>query len=206
LNKPFIIGITGGSASGKTTLINALKNHFASEVCFIRLDEYYKPKDQQPTDENGIENFDTPDSIDIDALIHDLRNLQKGITVERMEYTFNNSSAKPEKIVYQPSPVIIVEGIFVLYYHRLRSLLDFKIYLDAPEFLKIKRRLSRDKTERGYDMEDVLYRYEFHVGPTYQKYIEPLKWEADISIPNIKPFEKVLEMLKVYLNYKIYDQ
>ena len=97
------------------------------------------------------------------------------------------------------APVVVVEGIFVLYYPELTDLLDLKIFLDAKDHIKLKRRIIRDKVERGYDLDDVLYRYEMHVMPTYEKYIEPFKNEADLIIPNNHNFDRALDVIRTYL-------
>lgn len=200
---PYIIGISGGSASGKTLFVNELKKSFPQGVCFISQDEYYKPIHQQPLDPNGKPNFDTPSSIDIDQFIKDLRLLKEGKTVVKQEYTFNNPGKTPGKITFSPAPVIVVEGIFVLYFQELIRELDFKIFLEAREYIRIKRRLLRDKVERGYDMDDVLYQYEYHVAPTYEKYIAPSREEADIIVPNNTHFANALEMVKGFVERKI---
>lgn len=201
--KPFIVGITGGSASGKTLFLKRLLSTFDSgEVCLISQDNYYKPKDLQPVDAQGVHNFDTPYSIDFEQYATDLRKIQDGKTVNREEYTFNNSSKKPRMLTFTPAPVIVVEGIFVFYYPELADLLDLKIFIDAKDHIMLKRRIIRDKVERGYDLEDVLYRYEMHVMPTYEKYIRPFKDKADLIIPNNYNFDKALEVIRAYLRAK----
>jgi uridine kinase len=204
MSQPFIIGITGGSASGKTLFLDKLLNAFEKEqVCLISQDNYYKPRHMQPTDEKGIHNFDTPHSIDFEEYAADIRKIQSGESVERQEYTFNNPNKKPKMLFFKPAPVVVVEGIFVLYYPELASLLDLKVFIDAKDYIKLKRRIVRDKVERGYDLDDVLYRYEKHVMPTYEKYIEPFKHDADIIVPNNHGFDKALEVVKTYLRSKI---
>ena len=105
-------------------------------------------------------------------------------------------------LTFHPAPVIVVEGIFVLYYPELSDLLDLKIFIDAKDHIKLKRRIIRDKVERGYDLDDVLYRYEMHVMPTYEKYIKPFKNDADLIIPNNLNFDKGLEVIRTYLKAK----
>jgi uridine kinase len=106
-------------------------------------------------------------------------------------------------LIFKPAPIIVVEGIFVFYFSEIAKLLDLKIFIDAKEHIKLKRRIYRDQVERGYDINDVLYRYEKHVAPTYERYIEPFKNEADIIIPNNSHYQKPLEMLVCYLKTKI---
>jgi uridine kinase len=204
MTKPFIIGITGGSASGKTHFLDRLLHSFEpGQVCLISQDNYYKPRHQQPVDERGIQNFDTPHSIDFEEYASDIRKIQDGEIVTRQEYTFNNPNKKPKMLTFKPAPVVVVEGIFVLYYPELANLLDLKVYLDAKDHIKLKRRIERDKVERGYDLDDVLYRYEKHVMPTYEKYIAPFKHDADLIIPNNSDFERALEVIKTFLRFKI---
>ncbi|AWW30787.1 uridine kinase [Echinicola strongylocentroti] len=207
MRKPYIVGITGGSASGKTLFLSRLLQSFdPGEVCLISQDNYYKPIDQQPLDEEGIENYDTPFSFDFDAYAEDIQKIQHGEHVFRQEYTFNNPAKTPQMLEFKPAPVVVVEGIFVLYSPKLTNLLDLKVFIDAKDYIKLKRRIVRDKVERGYDLDDVLYRYEKHVMPTYEKYIDPSKHDADLIIPNNDSFDNGLEMVKIFLKEKINNQ
>jgi len=204
MKKPYIVGITGGSASGKTLFLDKLLHAFDDrQVCLISQDNYYKPRNLQPLDNKGIYNFDTPQSIDFEEYAGDIRKIQAGETVFRQEYTFNNPNKTPKILEFKPAPVVVVEGIFVLYYPELANLLDLKVFIDAKEYIKLKRRIVRDKVERGYDLDDVLYRYEMHVMPTYEKYIEPFKHDADLIVPNNRGFEKALDVLKTFLKGKV---
>ena len=204
MTKPYIIGITGGSASGKTLFLNTLLKSFPNkEICLISQDNYYRARELQPIDDKGIKNFDTPNSIDFEQFAHDIRELLAGRTVSRLEYAFNNPEAKPEILTFSPAPIIVVEGIFVFYYPEVASLLDLKVFIDAKEYIKLSRRIIRDRDERGYDLEDVLYRYDRHVAPTYEKYIAPFKSDADLVIPNNNHFKNAMDVLVVYLNHKL---
>ncbi|MEX2593998.1 MAG: uridine-cytidine kinase [Anditalea sp.] len=204
MDKPYIVGITGGSASGKTLFLDKLLDFFEpNQICLISQDNYYRPLHLQPKDDLGIHNFDTPDSIDFQQYADDIRKIESGETISRQEYTFNNTNKAPRILTFVPAPVVLVEGIFVLYYPELADLLDLKIFIDAKDHIKIKRRILRDKVERGYDLDDVLYRYEKHVMPTYEKYIEPFKHDADLIVPNNKGFDKALDIIKSYLMKKI---
>jgi len=203
-SKPFIVGITGGSASGKTSFLRNLLNAFSEqEICLVSQDNYYKPREEQPIDENGIYNFDLPQSINAHEYARDIEKLCNGETVYRLEYTYNNPNIVPKTLIFKPAPIIVVEGIFVFYFSEIAKLLDLKIFIDAKEHIKLKRRIYRDQVERGYDINDVLYRYEKHVAPTYERYIEPFKNEADIIILNNSHYQKPLEMLVCYLKTKI---
>lgn len=195
-----VIGITGGSGSGKTHFLKKLLDAIPREsMTLFSMDNYYKPIEQQARDENGVENFDRPDSLDRHAFFRDLKCLKEGQTVTKEEYNFNHREKKPRLLTFEPTPVIIVEGIFTFYYEEISSLLDLKIYIDTPDYLMLKRRIIRDAKERGYDLNDVLYRFEHHVTPAYRKFIRPLKEEADLIIPNHRNFDNALEVISIYI-------
>lgn len=200
----FIIGISGGSGSGKTSFIRDLKSHFSEdEVCFLSQDEYYKPREYQSMDENGICNFDLPDSIDQDEFYFDLVKLMNGMEVQKEEYTFNNGNKKPDTLVFKPAPVIIVEGLFVFHNQKVFDLLDLKVLLHASDTQKIIRRIKRDRVERNYPLEDVLYRYEHHVLPSFENYIQPFFNKVDIVINNNKSYHNGKDMLVSFLHAKL---
>ncbi len=202
--KPFIIGITGGSGAGKTTLVRMLRAYFSDEeLCVISQDDYYLPREAQKSDNQGVKNFDRPKSIDQKAFIKDIKKLLKGETVERLEYTFNNKDAKPKKLIFKPAPVIIVEGLFVFHVKKIRNQLDLKVFMQAKENLKVIRRITRDQTERNYPLDDVLYRYQNHVLPTYEKYILPYIHDADIVINNNHNMTMGVETLKSVIRDKV---
>jgi len=202
--KPYVIGITGGTGSGKTLFLNSILEHFSSEdVTCISQDDYYLPREHQLIDKNGEFNFDRPESIDFEHFAADLKELSQGRSVSKKEYTFNNPAVQPKEIIRKPAPVILVEGIFIFHYKKVHSLIDLKVFIEAREHIKLKRRLKRDREERGYDADDVLYKYENHIMPSFQKYIEPHKEVADIVIPNNHDFQNALEVLKSFVNAKI---
>ena len=200
----FVIGISGGSGSGKTSFIRDIKEHFSSdEVCFLSQDDYYKPREFQKEDENGFKNFDLPESLELDEFYFDLVKLSNNMTVEREEYTFNNDNKNPSVIRLEPAPVIIVEGLFVFHDPKLFSMLDLKILIHATDTQKIIRRIKRDRVERNYPLEDVLYRYEHHVLPSFESYIFPFFNKVDLVINNNKSYDMGRDMLISYLKQKL---
>ena len=204
MSKTFIVGISGGSGSGKTSFINQLKQSFSEkEVCFISQDDYYRPKEEQVVDENGVTNYDLPKSINKKEFRNDLKKLISGEVVERPEYTFNNDNVAPKMLVFQPAPIIVVEGLFIYHYKKVNKLLDLKIFVNAKANLKIIRRIKRDKIERNYPLDDVLYRYENHVLPAFEKYIQPYVSECDLVINNNENFNMGMEVLKGFLKGRL---
>ncbi len=199
MKSPYIIGITGGSGSGKTTLIHRLAELYPSnKICIISQDDYYRPREEQHVDEQGVKNFDLPYSIDNEAFEIDIKQLSNGETVTRQEYVFNNKLATANLKTFHPAPIIIVEGLFIFHFENIKKLIDLKIFVHAPDHIKIIRRIKRDRIERNYPLDDVLYRYENHVQPAYKKYIEPYLEVADLVINNIAPdsIEKGVNVLK----------
>ncbi len=196
----YIIGITGGSGSGKSFLIQALRDRFSElEVAILSQDNYYRKRDDQQRDASGVQNFDLPSSFLMDEFVSDFDLLLKGQHVSRKEYTYNNSEATPETLTINPAPVLLVEGLFILTLERIRNALDLKVFVDASDVVKVKRRIIRDRSERNYPLDDVLYRYEHHVLPAYQQYILPYKDEADVILNNNSSMDRALELLSVFI-------
>jgi len=204
IERPFIIGITGGSASGKTLFLSRLMEQFQTDdICLLSQDNYYRSIEEQTKDHNGIENFDLPGAIDDKAFAADIARLQNGEIVSRLEYTFNNTVKVPDMLHFHPRKILVVEGIFVFHFPEVAQLLDLKIFIDAQDKIKLKRRIKRDNEERGYDLQDVMYRWKYHVKPTYEEFIRPHKRSCDIVIPNNQHFEKGLEVIVSYLKNQI---
>jgi uridine kinase len=204
MQKCFTIGITGGSGSGKTHFINSLASRFRpDELCLISQDHYYKPIDLQFIDAQGVQNFDLPTAIERERFHQHILKLKNGEPVQIQEYTFNNSAAKPRTLEFKPAPILIIEGLFVQYFEEIASELDLKIFIEAKDYIKLSRRIRRDNDERGYDMHDVLYRYQHHVMPIYESLIRPLKHHTDLIIPNNRDFAQALDVLALALKSKL---
>lgn len=202
--KPYTIGITGGSGSGKTFFLKSLAERFTDkEICIISQDNYYHPREQQKKDERGVINFDLPEAIDHELFLRDILQLKKGEVLSKTEYTFNNPNASPKTLTFKPAPVLVIEGLFVQYFPAIDKELDLKIFIEAKDYVKLSRRIRRDNEERGYDLDDVLYRYHHHVMPVYESLIEPLKHQADLVIPNNSHFLRALEILMLAIRAKL---
>ncbi|RAW02789.1 uridine kinase family protein [Pseudochryseolinea flava] len=204
MGKPFIIGVTGGSGSGKTHFLKQLEASLPEGMlCVISQDHYYKPIEQQIIDKQGVHHFDLPEAIDREKFHDDVVRLKHGETIHKKEYTFNNPHATPTFITFKPAPVIVVEGLFVQYFEEVANELDLKIFIEAKTHLKPTRRIIRDNDERGYDLNDVLYRFQHHVMPVYESLISPLKDTADLIIPNNKSFENALKIVTWAIRYRL---
>lgn len=201
---PYIVGIAGGSASGKTSFLHDLKERMPKgALCVISQDNYYKPIEEQHLDQQGEVNFDLPESIDR-TLFHDhMQKIQNGEIITINEYTFNNNEKKSGKIVVTPAPIIIMEGLFIFFYEEIRKGLDLRVFIDAQESIKLERRLKRDFKERGYDQEDVLYRWNHHVMPSYKKYLEPFRDDCHIILTNNSHYNKGLDVLANHLTSQL---
>jgi uridine kinase len=173
------------------------------EICLISQDNYYKPRDQQPVDENGVKNFDLPGSIDHEAFRADLLRLKAGQDVIKKEYTFNNPLAEPKTLEFKAAPILVVEGLFIQYFKEIDKELDLKLFIEARDHVKLGRRIRRDQKERGYELDDVLYRYQYHVMPVYDSLIGPLQYKADLVVPNDIHFERAMEVLVCFLKARL---
>jgi len=187
-----IIGIAGGTGSGKTTVVNnILKNLNTENVLVISQDNYYKDHKELSFEERSKMNFDHPRSIDFELLTDHILNLKNGQTVEQPVYSFITHSRQDETILTHPKNVIIVEGILVLTHPDLRDLFDVKIFVHADSDERLIRRVRRDIQERGRDLEEVLNRYQKTLKPMHEQFIEPSKSHADIIVPNMKKKNEV---------------
>jgi len=186
MNKPFIIGIAGGSGSGKTFFLKCFLKHFSdSEVSLVSQDDYYFPVPPDMTaEENKHFNFDLPDTIDHQHFEDDIQSLLADRSITKKEYTFNNPSAIPKMLEIKSAPIIIVEGLFILHFKKIAEQLDLKIFIDADDDVALQRRIKRDLIERGYSHDDVMYKWINHVVPAYKEFLLPYKNECDQVIVN----------------------
>lgn len=203
-DKHYVVGIAGGSASGKTSFLKKLKENLPKgSVSIISQDNYYKPQEQQLLDDNGKVNYDLPTSIDKDAFLADLNTLLNGSSINIVEYCFNNRDAIPQKIKVNPAKILVVEGLFVFHYPEIRNLLNLRVYLDVREEIKLKRRIKRDRDERGYPEAVVRYQWENHVMPSYKKFLKPYRDDSHIIVTNNITFDKGLGVLTDHLRYRL---
>ncbi len=200
-SETFLVGLAGGSASGKTTFIRKLSEVFGQDkVCVITQDNYYKGLSEQLRDKNGMVNFDHPTGIDFSRIKKDLRKLLKGKTVKLVEYTFNNPDIFPKEIVYSPAPIVLLEGLFVFADKSLNKMFDYRLYIDADDDVTLDRRLKRDTAERGMTNDEVMYQWENHVQPAYNEFLKPHKPAADYIIKNNENFDACLDKVIVKFN------
>lgn len=181
--KPLIIGIAGGTGSGKTTLTNSLLKRFNGQVGVIYHDNYYKRNDHLTYDERTELNYDAPTAFDNDLLVTHLKALIAGQTIETPVYDFTDHNRSEETMIVQPQRIIILEGILIFVEEEIRELCDIKIFVDTDADVRILRRLRRDVIERGRSIESVESQYLATVKPMHELHVEPSKRHADMIIP-----------------------
>src|SRR5436190_9279518 len=179
-----IIGICGGTGSGKTTIARAIVEAVGAEnVVLVEQDSYYRNLSDMPLDERKQANFDHPDSLDSEMLVNHLLRLKQGLSVEMPLYDFKTHTRSNEIEIIEPKPVVLVEGILIFAEPRVLDLLDVRVYVDTPDDVRLMRRLRRDFTERGRSFERTLEQYERTIRPMHFEFVEPSKRNADIIIP-----------------------
>ncbi len=184
MSKPVIIGIAGGTASGKTTVASRLFDSFAEtkSICIIRQDDYYKDQSEKTMEERIKTNYDHPLAFDNELLIKHLDQLSDGLPIEKPTYDFSQHNRSDVTEYIEPTDVIILEGLFVLESEFLRKRLDIKVFVDADADERILRRVRRDMVERGRDIDNIMEQYLTTVKPMHYMYIEPTRHHADIVI------------------------
>ena len=199
--KPEVIGISGGTGSGKTFLTKKIiETSMTTNIAVIEQDAYYKDLSHMPYEDRIKQNFDHPDSIDVDLFETQLQQLINGEAIKIPTYDFSNHirSNKTKEIPY--STIIIVEGIFVLYYLQLRKLYTIKVFIDTSEKVRFQRRMDRDIKERGRTPESVKLQYDSTVSPMHEKYIEPSKDHADLIVQEEYDLKDVINMINTKID------
>ncbi len=199
-----IIGIAGGTGSGKTTVVNQIIEELPKdEVCVLSQDSYYKDTSHLSYEERTQINFDHPSSIDFDLLVSHLKELRLGKSIEQPIYSFVEHNRTGESLRTHPRKVIIVEGILILTNPEIRKLFDIKIFVHADSDERLIRRLKRDIAERGRDLEEVLTRYKTTLKPMHLQFIEPTKEYADLIIPNNRYNTVAVDMIRNIINQRL---
>lgn len=202
-----IIGICGGSGSGKTTILNRLYTQFKElEPSVFSMDNYYRSIDEQKLDSNGEINFDLPTALDEDKLSNDLERLSNGEQIVIKEYHFNAPPDKHILITIDPSKLLIVEGLFLFHYPKVREMVDFSVFIDVDQKIQLDRRLYRDQETRGYTREAILYQWENHVTPCFNNYLLPYREEADFHFRNESKADEDFESLTREIKHRMEEQ
>lgn len=200
----FIIGIAGGTGSGKTTVVDQILNELpADEVCVISQDSYYKATDNLSYEERTKINFDHPRAIDFDLLNKHVSELKSGRVIDQPIYSFVTHNRIKDTIKTHPRKVVIVEGILIFNNEELRDLFDIKVFVHADADERLIRRIRRDIKERGRDIDEVLNRYQDTLKPMHQQFIEPTKNFADIIIPNDRYNTVAIDIVRTVISERL---
>ncbi len=209
MDSVLVIGIAGGTGSGKTTITRKLMQRFGADVSVIYHDNYYKAHHNMPYEERAKLNYDQPDAFDTDQLIEAVRALKKGRSVICPVYDYSIHDRSEKTVTVQPARVVIVEGILIFENKELCSLLDIKVFVDADADVRILRRIVRDVRDRGRSLESVVNQYLSTVKPMHEKYVEPSKRNADIIVPegghNKVALELLMQRVQAHLEGKNVD-
>lgn len=199
-----IIGIAGGTGSGKTTVVKRIQQQFPKgEVNILSHDSYYFDNSDLPLEERRKKNFDHPNSIEFDLMIEHVKRLKSGNSIKEPVYSFITCTREAETRLMNPREVLIVEGILCLFNKELRDLMDIKVFVDCDSDLRLSRVIQRDTQERGRNVEEVLYRYEKTVRPSHIQFIEPTKRYADIIIPQGGMNNIAIQILTNHINHTL---
>jgi len=201
-----IVGIAGGSASGKTTVVNKVKKFFGDNITVIGHDNYYKAHDEMTYEERTHLNYDHPNAFDTERMIEDVKSIKEGRAVDIPVYDYSIHNRSKETIHIEPQRVVILEGILLLYDARLRELMDVKIFVDAPADERLVRRIRRDMAERDRSLQSVLSQYQDTVRPMHEQFVEPTKAYADVIIPRGGDNYVGIDVLKIFLEKKLTER
>lgn len=199
-----VIGIAGGTGSGKTTLMNNIMAQFEGMVTVLSHDNYYKRHDELTFEERTGLNYDEPDAIETSLMVEHLKQLRQGRAIDCPVYDFTRHNRSDETIHLEPKPVIIVEGILIFENEPLRNLMDIRLFVDTDADVRLCRRIKRDVNKRGRTLESVLAQYQATVKPMHEKYVEPSKKYANLVIPeggkNMVALEMILGRIQKHLD------
>jgi uridine kinase len=185
VTKPFLLGVAGGSGSGKTTVAERLAGLVGgTDLALLRLDAYYRDRNHLPFEERAVINYDHPDAFDWPLLLDHVQALADGLPVQVPVYDFATYLRLPERVTVTPARIVVVEGILVLYEPELRERFDLKVFVDTDADVRFIRRLERDVTQRERSTQSVIEQYLATVRPSHQQFIEPSKRYADVIVPH----------------------
>ena len=193
--KPFIIGLTGLSGSGKTYFVDQLKNRLVDHLTIVGFDDYYKPLEEQEVDEHGEANYDLPTALYSDRFHVDLLQLANYNSIVIRKYQFEHYDAPDVMETIHPAPIIVVEGLFVMEFSPVDAMLDYRIFVDCDTNLCFERRLQRDVRERNIPRERSLHQWKYHVMPAYENFIEPHKGKCDMVVQNAGSADKNIDKI-----------
>lgn len=202
MDKNWVVGVAGGSASGKTTIVNKISRYFGDNILIMNHDSYYKAHDDMTFEERSRLNYDHPDSFDTERMADDIRSLLKGhsVDVPVYDYAIHNRS-KNEIVHVEPKQIIVIEGILVLENKELRDLMDVKVFVDTDADERLMRRIRRDMIERARSIDSILTQYSETVKPMHEEFVEPSKRYADVIIPRGGENEAGINMLVTYMKH-----
>ncbi len=191
-----IIGVAGGTGSGKTTIAKKLLTRLGESRCaLLQQDSYYRNLSDIPLDERRRANFDHPDAVDFDAIYSDLTDLREGKPAKIPIYEFATHTRSERTLHLEPRPVVIIEGILIFSQQKIRDLIDLKIFINSPADIRLMRRIQRDINERGRTLDQTLKQYGETIRPMHRKFVAPTKEYADLIVPDVKGSEAAVEML-----------
>ena len=200
----YIIGITGGTASGKTTFVNLLKQQFSEiDVAIISQDDYYKPLTHLSIQEREKINFDHPDSIDFKLLHEHVIALKAGKAIQIPNYCFATHDRLAQKTELTPKKVLIIEGILILSQPEIKKACDYTLFIDAPHDIRVQRRIKRDVNERGRTPESVIEQFNVNIAPMHKVFVEPAKTSVDLVIDGTQKMDSTIHKISSLINKQL---
>lgn len=202
MDKNWVVGVAGGSASGKTTIVKKISKYFGDNILIMNHDSYYKAHDNMTYEERSLLNYDHPESFETERMADDVRSLLKGHSVDMpvYDYAIHNRS-KDQTVHVVPKQIIVIEGILVLENKELRDLMDVKVFVDTDADERLMRRIRRDMAERARSIDSILTQYSDTVKPMHEEFVEPSKRYADVIIPRGGENEAGINMLVTYMKH-----